>query len=109
MQPRGDRLVVCAVNESDSVWNVDTTVQRMTLEGYRLASDPPVIAEVPAGGSSSILIDVGVATPGDANDEVSVAGDGDGRAWWWFAHDRAGPFAGRTGGFEPLEIPTVSR
>jgi len=87
VQPRGDRLVVCAVNDSDSVWHVDTTVQRMTLEGYRLAS-APVIAEVPAGGSSSIMIDTGVATPDDTTDEVLVVGDGDERAWWWFADDR---------------------
>ena len=87
----------------------DTTVQRMTLEGYRLASG----ARDRRGSRRRFELDHDRHRRGDAGrrDRRGVGRRRRRRAaWWWFARrPRSCTFAGRTGGSSPLEIPTVSR
>jgi beta-mannosidase len=86
IQPRGDRLVVFALNETGETWRVDTEVVRRRFDGRRCA-DEPVRLAVPAGGQAAHTIDRAVATATDATDEVLTVGDGPDRGWWWYERD----------------------
>ncbi len=89
IQPRGDRLVLFAVNDTDQPWELDATVQRLRLDGDTVAAER-ITVRVEPWETHSVVIGPTVALPADPRDEVIVAADaaGGGEAWWWFAPDR---------------------
>jgi beta-mannosidase len=90
IQPRGDRLVVFALNEGIEPWHVDTEVVRRRLDGTRCA-DEAVRLVVPAGGRAAHTIGTAVAAAGRPTAEVLTVGDASERAWWWYDLDGAVP------------------
>jgi beta-mannosidase len=70
VQPRGDRLVVFALNETSEPWRLDTEVVRRRVDGHRCAEEP-VRLVVPAGGQAAHPISGAVAAAGDPTGEGS--------------------------------------
>lgn len=87
IQPRGDQLVVFALNETADDWAIDTSAERRRFDGSVIASTPVALA-VGAHSSASFVLPSDVAQPDDPSDEVLVVGAQADRAWWWFAPDR---------------------
>lgn len=88
IQPRGDRLALVAVNDTDASWDLDAEMQRLRLDGTPVSAER-ITASIGPWATRQILIDVAVAAPGDPRDEaLHVADDAGGDAWWWYAPDR---------------------
>jgi beta-mannosidase len=87
VQPRGDALVVFAVNDGVDTWRVDTHARRVGFDGTVVASMPVELTVAPRS-STSVVLSPEVAAAHEPTGEVLVVGDGDDRAWWWFAPDR---------------------
>jgi beta-mannosidase len=88
IQPRGDRLALVAVNDTDAAWDLDAAVQRLRLDGTPVSAER-VTASIGPWETRQILIDVAIATPGDPRHEALLAtDDAEGDAWWWYAPDR---------------------
>ncbi len=86
VQPRGDRLVVFAINDTDRPWHVATEAVRRSATGDIVSREPVELAVAPDGIASFTL-----APTTGARSDVLTVGDvdvDDGRAWWWFALDR---------------------
>lgn len=88
IQPRGGRLVVVAVNETDDPWHVSTTTTRHGFDGSVLA-EAPIDTIVAPRCTTTSLLPPNVADPLQRQCEVLTVGSGDARAWWWYDHDRA--------------------
>jgi beta-mannosidase len=88
IQPRGDRLALVAVNDTDATWMLHATVRRLALDGTEL--DSAVVAGVVEPFATSVaMISERIAAPADPRAEALVADDAEGgEAWWWHAHDR---------------------
>jgi beta-mannosidase len=90
VQPRGDRLVVFAINDTDRPWHVATEAVRRSATGDVVSREPVELAVAPDGIASFTL----APTTGARSDVLTVGDvddDDDGRAWWWFAPDREAP------------------
>ncbi len=86
IQPRGGGLALVAVNDSGTPWTDQVDVVRRAFAGGPLAT-ATVALDVGPGGASTVALPGEVAVPGDPAAELIVAGDGPGRALWFFAED----------------------
>ena len=87
IQPRDGGLAVIAVNDSGREWNTRVPVRRVDLSGAVLAQTE-IELRIPAREAATTALPPLVATAGDARAELLVAGEGAGRALWFFAEDR---------------------
>lgn len=87
IQPRGDDLVLAAVNDSDRPWTGMVSAVRHRLTGEALATQA-VAVDVPPRSVVRVPIAPELARPGEASSELLRATFGDERAWWFFAEDR---------------------
>ena len=88
VQPRGDKLMLFACNDSDAVWSGEVTLQRLDFTGRVLAEDT-VSLDVPERTTRSVLeLPPTLVTPDDARTELIVAQAGTERALWFFERDK---------------------
>jgi beta-mannosidase len=90
VQPRGESLALCAVNDSRDDWRVEGVVRRLRLDGSTVATMP---VHFTAMSSSTVvaILDRVVSDTDDPTREMIVAEVGDERAWWWFCPDHQLP------------------
>ena len=93
IQPRGDRLVLVASNDSDQPWRGSVTVCRLRTDGGEIAS-MPVELDVAPRCHATVDLPTALAAPGGGSGELLVAdadppsvGPAPARAWWWFVED----------------------
>jgi beta-mannosidase len=86
IQPRGDALVLVAVNDGDEEWSGQAAVTRYTLGGEPRA-EHTVALRVPGHSALTWALPDGLASPADPAGELLRAEVDDLRAWWFFAED----------------------
>ena len=88
VQPRGDKLMLFACNDSDDVWSGEVTLQRLDFTGRVLAEDT-VSLDVPERTTRSVLeLPPTLVTPDNSRSELIVAQAGTERALWFFGRDK---------------------
>ena len=88
VQPRGDKLMLFACNDSDDVWSGEVTLQRLDFTGRVLAEDT-VSLDVPERTTRSVLeLPPTLVTPDNSRTELIVAQAGTERALWFFGRDK---------------------
>jgi beta-mannosidase len=87
IQPRGDALVLFAVNDTAEDWPVDGTAARATFGGDVVAG-ADVSMSVAPWSIAAMIVPPDVARPADPGAEVLRATAGGASAWWWWATDR---------------------
>ena len=88
VQPRGDKLMLFACNDSDDVWSGEVTLQRLDFTGQVLAEDT-VSLDVPERTTRSVLeLPPTLVTPDNSRSELIVAQAGTERALWFFGRDK---------------------
>jgi beta-mannosidase len=87
IQPRGDTLVLVAVNDGPVAWFPEVSVARLTLDGRPRAKNVTTV-EVPPGAAATVPLPADVAVPEDPRAELLLAEATGDRAWWFFAEDR---------------------
>jgi beta-mannosidase len=88
VQPRGDALVLFAVNDSDSRWSAHGSVRRMSFAGEVIA-ESEVALDVEPGSLGSMELLGAIGRPGDAASELIVVDAGGERTFWWFLPDKS--------------------
>lgn len=87
VQPRGDRLVAFAVNDSADVWHAALTASRVAFDGGEAARADADLVVAP-WSLASWELPGDVAVPGDAAAEALAVSGGPRRAWWFWRPDR---------------------
>ncbi|HUQ61151.1 glycoside hydrolase family 2 protein [Lentzea sp.] len=85
-QPRGDRLVLVAVNDHDEPWDVHLTLDRQTFRGVTLHLTR-LRGRVPARSVVELELDEALLTPVNEDAEVVVATTAEARAIHLFRED----------------------
>jgi beta-mannosidase len=88
IQPAGDDLRICLVNDSPTPWMGVLELERRTFAGELLQSEKKDV-DVSSGSAISISASTGIAIPKIAAGEFVVARLGADRALWFFAEYRA--------------------
>lgn len=88
VQPRDGRLVAVLSNDTSDDWSGEVRSTRRSVDG-QVCAEASVRVSVPAWGSRSVELDVGVATSTDAGGEFAVVEMGAERAVWFFAEPRS--------------------
>jgi beta-mannosidase len=86
IQPRGDGLVLVAVNDAPTAWFPEVSISRLTLDGEPKAKSIAQL-EVPPAAATTVPLPADVATPEDPRAELLLAEAAGDRAWWFFAED----------------------
>ncbi|QPE05117.1 glycoside hydrolase family 2 protein [Microbacterium schleiferi] len=87
IQPRDEGLAVVLGNDTSAAWTSVVRVRRLGFDGSERATQTASV-DVPARGSVTVPIDLGIATPDHAPGELLVAEADDIRGWWYFAEAR---------------------
>jgi beta-mannosidase len=87
VQPRGDKLITSAVNDTDESWSGQAILRRLRFDGTELASAQFTV-DASARTTTTIPVDVAVSTPADAASEMLEVTLGDQRALWFFSEYR---------------------
>ena len=88
IQPRGDKLVLFACNDSDEVWTGEVTLRRLSFTGKVLAEDSLTI-NVPERTTRGVLeLPPSLSSLDNPRIELIVAQVGEERALWFFERDK---------------------
>lgn len=88
IQPRGDKLVLFACNDSDDTWSGEVTLKRLDFTGKVLAEDKLTVDVEKRTTQSVLELPPSLSTPDDARTELIVAQIGETRALWFFERDK---------------------
>ena len=88
VQPRGDKLVLFACNDSDDAWNGEVTLQRLDFMGAVLAEECIEMNVAERSTQAVLELPPGLSTPDDARAELIVAQAGKEQALWFFDRDK---------------------
>lgn len=105
VQPRGQELVLAAVNDAQQPWNLTATVRRVGFDGTEHAT-AEVSLQVPVAGVAQAPLPASVGTAGDERAELLVIeAPGVERTTWFWARDYelAYPRANWDAAVDPVE------
>ncbi|HWD77956.1 MAG TPA: glycoside hydrolase family 2 protein, partial [Kribbella sp.] len=95
VQPREDRLVVVAHNDTDSAWTTEVTVSRRSTSGADVLAQETFAIEIAARSAVVNELPESVAVAGKPSEEYLEVRAGDGEtAYWYFVEDTELQLAG---------------
>ena len=88
IQPRGDKLVLFACNDSDEVWDGEVSVELMHFTGGISVSEQHRLRIPPRSTEAVLEFSPSLSKPDHVKDEFLAATIGELKALWFFAPDK---------------------